>query len=81
MIRKNHITKILNRIKAHHPEHAAAVDQALADPNILKQIQDKVKTDVPPVPAGHPILEWLWAHKDTIISIIMTIIQLLGAGS
>lgn len=81
MIRRNHIRRTLLRIESRHPEHKEAICKILSDENLLGQTMDQVKAELGDAPANHPILDWLWEHRETIIKVILTIISLLASGS
>jgi hypothetical protein len=85
MIRRNHIVKTLERLKRHNPEKAAAIQQVLDNPAMLSQAHTRIAAEVPVQESGsgtaHPILDWLWAHKELILQIIMTIVALFASGT
>lgn len=57
------------------------VQQVLDSENLLSQVHAKIKDQVPDAPPGHPIIDWLWAHKEIIIQIIITIIGIVAGGT
>lgn len=84
MIRRNHVRRVLLRIQDAQPEHKDAICKVLGDENLLSQVVDHTKSfGTPPKggPGDHPVLEWLWDHREEIIKFILTLIGLLASGS
>ncbi len=87
MIRRNHVVRVLERMKVNHPEHASAIQTVLDRPELLSQAHSRIAADVPPMESGsgsgtrRPVVQWLLDHWQLILSIVLAIVGMFVTGT
>lgn len=75
---RRHLRLTLERLRRNSPlEHSVAIDKVLGSVEGMTQLDNKVR-NIPGFDlSAHPVLQWLWEHRQMILQIVLAIASLL----